>query len=244
MNGWSFLSNQFIFSLAFHSSSIHGDDWERRRFLIKEERVMDILSRYHPDGTSVDDVRSRYALQRERTWRAANLKRMEKRRLEEREMQTRRESVQVNKGLLDPRRGYYRWMLLLFLSFVSCGIWMQYDSVGALGDQFRNHTGSSITLTETQLGILDSVYGLPNTVLVLFGGVLIDRLGLRLSTTIFLSIVMLGAIMMNVALAFNSFAGMVAARVVFGIGGESGYVAQDAFTSHWFEGNGGWGGIP
>ena len=117
---------------------------------------------------------------------------------------------------------------------------MQYDSVGALGDQFRNHTsqfdGDLLTLTETQLGILDSVYSIPNCILVLFGGVVIDRMGLRFALITFMAIVLVGGVLMNVALWVNTYWLMVVSRVVFGIGGESLYVAQDAFTSYWFEG--------
>jgi len=224
--------------LAFDSDAVHGDDdWDTDAYSISEKRKLDLIARYDPPGTTVDQIRSRYALTRNRTWRAANLRRMKQRK----DLTKTQEELDFlaklpPPGFFDPSRGRYRWILLFFCAFISCAVWFQYDSVGALGDQFRNHTGPGITLDEEQLGILDAVYAIPNCVLVLFGGVIIDKMGLRFALILFMSIVLAGGVLMNVALWVDQFWLMVVSRVVFGIGGESAYVAQDAFTSHWFEG--------
>lgn len=234
--------------LAFASSEVHGElDWETERYALEERRKLDILSRYAAQGTSVDEVRSKYATTRHRTWRAANLRRFRERRRKEREARVIQESRDKNadgdesgrkksSSIFDPSRGRFRWILLFFTSFISLGVWVQFDSVGALGQQFKNHTGNGIHLTESNLGALDACYSIPNVILVLFGGIFIDKMGMRLSMILLTGLVLAGALLFNLGLGLNAYWLMIIARTIFGIGGESLYVAQDAFTSHWFEG--------
>jgi hypothetical protein len=217
--------------LAFQSNLVHGeDDWSTDKYELRESRKIDIIARYDPEGTSVDQVRSRYSKTRKRTWRAANLRKLKSRR----EKNKTREEISLYElkhgypkegSFFTPSNKKFRWILLFFCSFVTVSVWMQFDSIGALGNNLKNNT-NGISVTEQQLGVLDAVYSIPNCILVLFGGILIDKLGLRQSMLIFSSFVVAGSIIMNLGYGFSIFWVMVLARAVFGIGAESLYVAQ------------------
>ena len=98
-----------------------------------------------------------------------------------------------------------------------------------------------IGITDTRFGILYSVYSLPNIVLPFFGGVLGDKLGLRLAALLLVTLVVLGTALVAIApmkvLGWSNdqiFAGMVAGRAIFGAGSESLNVMQIAMVTEWF----------
>lgn len=86
--------------------------------------------------------------------------------------------------------------------------------------------------------MLYSVYSWPNTVIVFFGGVLIDRyLGVRWGALLFSGLVCAGQVLFWFGGASNKFWLAILGRVVFGLGGESLGVAQSAYTAKFFKGN-------
>lgn len=208
-------------------------DWITDRYELEERRKLDIIARYDPEGTTLESIRARYESQRNRTWRSAKLRVVH----EHREARLDAEPVaEIPTGIFDPSRPMFRWTLLFFCCFITCSSWSQYDAIGALGEQFRNHTDAALHLSEADLGILDAIYSFPNCVLPLFGGILIDRLGMRFSLLLFCGLVCLGSGILAAGVNLDLWWMVVVSRVVFGFGGESLYVAQDSFTSYWFEG--------
>jgi MFS family permease len=87
--------------------------------------------------------------------------------------------------------------------------------------------------TSTQVGTLNAIYSFPNIIMVLIGGVIVDRIGTRTATLVFTAICMLGAILTGLA---RSFPAMAAGRLVFGLGAESMIVAVTAALGQWFKG--------
>ena len=82
---------------------------------------------------------------------------------------------------------------------------------------------------------LYSVYSYPNTVLAIFGGLLIDRfLGLRKATILFTGLTTLGAAVFYIGVLSVSYPLLVVGRVLFGLGSESLCVAQSAWIARWF----------
>ena len=82
----------------------------------------------------------------------------------------------------------------------------------------------------------------PNTVMPLVGGMIIDRLGARFAAQLFSAVMVLGACLLWAVLSLDLQPGssarvamMVASMVVFGIGGESTTVAQKALLASWFK---------
>ena len=83
-----------------------------------------------------------------------------------------------------------RWAVLVAISVAMFGNYYVYDSIAPLADSLQRLLGFS----DTQIGTLNAIYSLPNIVVVLIGGVIVDRFGTRLSTLIFALICLVGAV--------------------------------------------------
>jgi MFS family permease len=92
-----------------------------------------------------------------------------------------------------------------------------------------------LTYTNLMNLTLYSVYSYPNAVLALLGGMLVDRIGLRPSTIIFLSLICTGELLFCIGILNEKYWLMVLGRVVFGFGGESLTVSQSAYCARWFK---------
>ena len=93
-----------------------------------------------------------------------------------------------------------------------------------------------MNITDPQFGLLQSIYSWPNTVLPLFGGVLIDSFGIRKSMILFMSFVALGQVIYTFGLAQQSYYLSLLGRCTFGLGGESLNVSSLAMIALWFKG--------
>jgi MFS family permease len=128
-----------------------------------------------------------------------------------------------------PSTRAYRFILLLFVSMLTFGSYFAYDSIGAI----ENILIPALGLTTGTIGSLYSAYSIAAIAIVLFGGIITDRLGTRRASILFSALVTLGALI--VALAQSSWM-LFAGRLVFGAGSESLVVAQLAILSKWFKG--------
>ncbi len=122
-----------------------------------------------------------------------------------------------------------RWGVLLFVSLAMFGNYYIYDSIAPLASILEEELGYS----STQLGTLNAIYSFPNIIMVLIGGVIVDRVGTRRSTFLFTAICLVGAIITAVA---QSFGVMALGRLIFGLGAESMIVAVTAALGQWFKG--------
>ncbi|MBI2189530.1 MAG: MFS transporter [Acidobacteria bacterium] len=121
-----------------------------------------------------------------------------------------------------------RWGVLVFTSLAMFGNYYVYDSIAPLADILRTELGFS----STQVGTLNAIYSAPNIVMVLIGGVIVDRMGTRTATLVFTAICLVGAILTALS---GTFPIMALGRLVFGLGAESMIVAVTATLGHWFK---------
>lgn len=115
------------------------------------------------------------------------------------------------------------------------GSYYAYDIPSALHQQLQDYMPPSENY-ETNFNLLYTVYSIPNVILPLFGGNVVDRHGAPLCLTIFAATVFMGAVILSVGVANKSWEVMYLGRFVFGLGAESLCVAQSTIVSHWFEG--------
>ncbi|KAB7502962.1 Major facilitator superfamily domain-containing protein 1 [Armadillidium nasatum] len=108
----------------------------------------------------------------------------------------------------DPRRGYFRFGGLFFMCFLGFGSYFCYDTPGSLQDQIKE----DMDVNTVQL------------------------FGIRLGTIIFSTIVTLGQFAYAFGALIDEFWMMQLGRFIFGVGGESLAVAQNAYTVSWFKG--------
>ena len=123
----------------------------------------------------------------------------------------------------------FRWAVLVFTSLAMFGNYYVYDAVAPLAGMLSEQ----LKFTDTQIGTLNAIYSFPNIIMVLIGGIIVDRFGTRRATLCFTGICTLGALM---TAASPSFPVMAAGRLVFGLGAESMIVAVTAALGQWFKG--------
>ena len=124
---------------------------------------------------------------------------------------------------------FYRWIVLVFVSLAMFGNYYIYDSISPLADLLA----TQLKFSDADIGLLNGIYSVPNIIMVLLGGLLIDRLGTRKATIIFAVLCLIGA-------AFTAFRGdlttMAIGRLIFGLGAESLIVAVTTILARWFKG--------
>lgn len=123
----------------------------------------------------------------------------------------------------------YRWIVLLFLSLAMAGNYYIYDSIAPVADLLSTQLGYS----DTQIGWLYSIYSTSAIATVLIGGILIDRLGVRVAGLAFAILCLAGAL---INVASGHYAVMLAGRFVLGLGAESLIVAVTTALAKWFRG--------
>ena len=123
----------------------------------------------------------------------------------------------------------YRWLVLVLISLAMFGNYYIYDAISPMADLLAQKLG----FTDSNIGLLQAIYSIPNIFMVLIGGFIIDRLGTKKSTFIFAFLCMLGAV---ITAATPKLEIMAAGRLVFGLGAESLIVAVTTAIAKWFKG--------
>ncbi len=121
-----------------------------------------------------------------------------------------------------------RWLVLILLSIAIAGNYYAYDAIAPVADLLRTQRG----LSQSQIGLLNAVFSLPNIPLALVGGLLIDRFGAAHASMGAATICFIGAVLTAIGQPFGV---MVFGRLLFGIGEETLLIALLAGIAQWFE---------
>jgi MFS family permease len=123
----------------------------------------------------------------------------------------------------------FRWTVLIFISLAMFGNYYVYDSISPLADVLKEQ----LHFSDSDIGLLNAIYSIPNIFMVLIGGIIVDTIGTRKSTMIFALLCAIGAVV-------TAFSGvlwvMASGRLLFGIGAESLIVAVTTAVAKWFRG--------
>ena len=123
----------------------------------------------------------------------------------------------------------FRWTVLIFVSLAMFGNYYIYDCISPLADLLSKQ----LNFSNSDIGLLQAIYSFPNIIMVLVGGLIIDKIGTRISVVIFTLLIFTGAVItaMSGTLVF-----MAAGRLIFGLGAESMIVAITTIIARWFKG--------
>jgi MFS family permease len=132
-------------------------------------------------------------------------------------------------SLKPPPPTLYRWVVLVVISLAMFGNYYVYDAVSPIADLLKEQLGFS----DSNIGLLNAIYSFPNIVMVLIGGILIDRIGVKKATLLFGVLCFLGAAVTAVS---GNLAMMAAGRLIFGLGAESLIVSVTTAIAKWFRG--------
>jgi MFS family permease len=123
----------------------------------------------------------------------------------------------------------FRWLVLIFASLTMFGNYYVYDCIAPIADLLTKQLGFS----DANIGLLQAIYSIPNVVMVLIGGYIVDRIGTRRAIFIFGTLCFLGAVLTCLS---GVLAVMASGRLVFGLGAESLIVAVTTAVAKWFRG--------
>ena len=122
-----------------------------------------------------------------------------------------------------------RWTVLVFISLAMFGNYYVYDSISPLADVLK----AQLHFRDADIGLLNAIYSIPNILMVLIGGIVIDYIGTRKATLLFAVLCLIGAAM---TAASGTLWVMATGRLVFGIGAESLIVSITTAIAKWFKG--------
>src|ERR1700676_2024288 len=115
----------------------------------------------------------------------------------------------------------FRWVVLISISLTMFGNYYVYDCIAPIADLLVKQLGFS----ESNIGLLQAIYSIPNVLMVVIGGYVVGRIGTRKAIFIFGTLCFLGA---GVTCLSPALSVMAAGRLFFGLGVESLIVAVTA----------------
>ncbi|KAI8900435.1 major facilitator superfamily domain-containing protein [Globomyces pollinis-pini] len=137
------------------------------------------------------------------------------------------------------RRGYIKTTCLLFLTgIITSGNYYCYDIPAALNVPLQKWLETNYADYQTQINMLYSIYALPNIILPLIGGILMDKLDSNITLVIFSLLVCMGQAIFSFGVEKKQYSLMLIGRFLFGLGSETLDVGQANITTQWFHGNG------
>jgi MFS family permease len=129
---------------------------------------------------------------------------------------------------LDPT-ARHRWPVLLFVSLAMFGNYYAFDALNPVGPLLEAQLG----FTQAQIGLLDTAYNVAALLVLLAGGIIIDRAGTKRAMIVFGVTTALGAFVIAAA---PSHLVMAAGRFIMGLGAEPLIVAATTVLGRWFKG--------
>ena len=125
-----------------------------------------------------------------------------------------------------------KWLMLALAALTIMGSYYTYDSIAPVAGLLRDQRGFS----QSQIGLLNAVFNLPNIALALIGGILIDRIGAAKAILIAAVICTIGASLTAIGEPYEL---MLLGRLLFGLGNETLYIALLVGIAQWFHLGGG-----
>jgi MFS family permease len=123
----------------------------------------------------------------------------------------------------------YRWVVLVVISLAMFANYYVYDSIAPIADILKSDLG----FTDADFGLLYTVYSIAAVIVLLIGGVIIDRFGTARSTILFAAICTVAGIINAVS---SDLTVMLGARFLLGVGSEPLIVAITTALAKWFKG--------
>lgn len=135
---------------------------------------------------------------------------------------------QISSSLPSPPRAY-RWLVLVLISLAMFGNYYVYDCISPLADVLKEQ----LKFSDSDIGLLQAIYSIPNIFMVLIGGIIIDRIGTKRATILFGALCFIGSLITTLT---GTLTMMAAGRLIFGLGAESLIVAVTTAIAKWFKG--------
>jgi MFS family permease len=129
----------------------------------------------------------------------------------------------------EPPSAWLRWVVLLVISVAMFGNYYVFDALNPVGPLLE----SQLQFTQSQIGLLDTAYNVAALLVLLAGGVIIDRAGTRRALLLFGIVTFLGGLVISLSPKFPV---MFTGRFLLGMGAEPLIVAITTALAKWFKG--------
>jgi MFS family permease len=126
-----------------------------------------------------------------------------------------------------PDAGPHGWLAMALVAIALFGNNYVYDSIAPVAELLTRTAG----FTDTQIGFLNAIYSVPNVILVILGGILVDRFGAA-PMMVWTSLLCLAGAALTAAT--SSFPVMAAGRLLFGIGAETLQITSTVAVMAWY----------
>jgi len=123
----------------------------------------------------------------------------------------------------------YRWVILFFVSMTMFGNYYLYDSIAPVADLLKSQLG----FDDQNIGRLYSMYSYAALSLLLFGGIIIDKIGTKKAVMLFGSLCTIAGVLTAVSADVHV---MYVGRFLLGFGAESLIAAVTTALAKWFKG--------
>jgi len=134
--------------------------------------------------------------------------------------------------LVPLRNTRIRWFALFLTCLINFGNYYCVDNPQALQSSLQ----ATLHIDTYTFGDFYFYESIPNVIVPLFGGLITDFLGVRVSIIIFSLLVILGQLLFTYGGYLLNFNLMILGRFIFGIGSETLTSSQTVITSKWFVG--------
>lgn len=128
----------------------------------------------------------------------------------------------------------FRFFMLLLVTLMPMGPHILKYYLTSLASMLMSD--DRLQLSYTELGSLQSAIGLPNLILPLMGGILLDVKGSKFGTILSFAVCLIGQILFTIACYIGSYRFSLVSRVLYGLGRGTTVVAQGRLAAHWFVG--------
>lgn len=130
----------------------------------------------------------------------------------------------------EPGRVKWRWVALFLCLSIIMGPYFAIDNPAEL----EWYIEDTYDITTDKYALLYSLYALPNMILPLFGGIILDKIGLHNGLLITSTFVTVGQFICAIGGFIGSFNIILGGRIIFGMGCETLWCVQAAFVGKWF----------
>ncbi len=120
-----------------------------------------------------------------------------------------------------------RWAILAVIGIACYGGYYAFDYIGPLAPLLSRQ----LHFSNSDIGLLQAIYSLPNIVMALACGVVIDRTGTRKSLSIFGILIFIGLVITALS---PRLAVMAVGRLLVGFGGEALALSANVAVARWF----------
>jgi nitrate/nitrite transporter NarK len=128
--------------------------------------------------------------------------------------------------------------MMVLLSLILTANYYFYDAISPLKEELMQ----MLDITNSQYGFAMGIYSLPNIILCIVGGILLDKLGIRLSGVVYIAFMVIGALITyfatteaGIATGY-SFHLLCGGFLLFGIGAETSSLVINKAIIKWFKG--------